>query len=190
MDHYPKIASNFQSAVETIMASVDNIAAPLERASALMTEALLADCKVIICGRGPDAASARLLAGNLLGYAENERPALPAIMLDGDTGAQASESALARQVSALGQEGDILFCIASGYPDDSLAETVRMAQQRQMVVIGLLGPETNELLRLLQDTDIAISIAAVRRARVLELNTMIINTLCELIEHDLFGLTS
>ncbi len=190
MDHYPIIASNFQSAVEAIMASVDDIAAPLAQASALITQALLADCKVVICGRGPDTAIAHLLAGNLLGYGENERPALPAIALDGDTGAQGNESALARQVSALGQEGDVLFCIASGDPEDSLKEAVRMALQRQMIVIVLSGPEADEQLAPGDRIDIRISAPAARRERVIELHTMIINTLCELIYRDLFGLTS
>ena len=47
MDHYQIISGRFQAAIETIAQSVDILADPLAESSALLTQALLADRKII-----------------------------------------------------------------------------------------------------------------------------------------------
>ncbi len=84
MDYYDIIAGNFQAAIETIALSVDDLPAPIEGASQVMTQALLEDRKIIACGHGSDGAVAQLFATNLLNRFENDRPALPALALGGD----------------------------------------------------------------------------------------------------------
>jgi D-sedoheptulose 7-phosphate isomerase len=190
MDHYQTIANNFQATVETIMASVDELAVPLERASAIMTHALLADRKIVVCGLGPDSALAQLLACNLLGHSEDERPALPAITLGNITTGSAegaAEGLLSRPVSALGQDGDILFCIHSSNAGASLLRAVHAGHQRNMTVVALSNAACMALTSLLSHDDVGIQVAAARRSQVIELQTMAINTLCQLIDHDLFG---
>jgi phosphoheptose isomerase len=194
MDYYKIIAENFQSTIETIALSVDTLAEPIERASQLMVRALLEDRKILACGNGVDGALAQLFASNLLSRFEHDRPALPALALNSDG---ASLTAIAqsggindvysRQLRALGQGGDILLCINSAATAGNLLRAIQAAHERNMAVIALSNVADGELSTLLQAEDVELRIDATRPPRVVELHTMSIHCLCELIEHSLFG---
>jgi phosphoheptose isomerase len=194
MDYYKIIADNFQSTIETIALSVDTLAEPIERASQLMVRALLEDRKILACGNGVDGALAQLFASNLLSRFEHDRPALPALALNSDG---ASLTAIAqsggindvysRQLRALGQGGDILLCINSAGTTGNLLRAIQAAHERNMAVIALSNGADGELSTLLQAEDVELRIDATRPPRVVELHTMSIHCLCELIEHSLFG---
>jgi phosphoheptose isomerase len=194
MDYYKIIAENFQSTIETIALSVDTLAEPIERASQLMVRALLEDRKILACGNGVDGALAQLFASNLLSRFEHDRPALPALALNSDG---ASLTAIAqsggindvysRQLRALGQGGDILLCINSAATAGNLLRAIQAAHERNMAVIALSNVADGELCTLLQAEDVELRIDATRPPRVVELHTMSIHCLCELIEHSLFG---
>jgi D-sedoheptulose 7-phosphate isomerase len=194
MDYYDIIAGNFQAAIETIALSVDDLAAPIEGASQVMTQALLEDHKIIACGHGSDGAVAQLFATNLLNRFENDRPALPALALGGDgTGitaiARASglDDIFSRQVRALGQPGDVLLCINSGSTADSLLRTVQAGHERNMAIVALSNGSDSRLTPLIRPQDIEIRVDAARQPRVVELHTMVVHCLCELLDHSLFG---
>jgi phosphoheptose isomerase len=194
MDHYQLISSNFQSTIEMIAMSVDDLAGPVEQASESMVEALLQDRKIISCGNGVDGALGQLFACNLLSRFENDRPALPALALNGD-GASLTAIAqtggltdiYARQVRALGQAGDTLLCINSNEESNNLLRVVQAAHEREMRVVALTSAADSELGSLLQQDDVEICIGSERRPRIVELHTMVIHSLCELIEVNLFG---
>jgi phosphoheptose isomerase len=194
MDYYEIISSNFQSTIETIAVSVDTLAEPVGLASQLMVRALLEDRKIMACGNGVDGALAQLFAANLLSRFEHDRPALPALALNSDG---ASLTAIAhtgglndiysRQLRALGQAGDVLLCISSAGEANNLLRAVQAAHERGMAVVALSNATDGELGTLLQQGDVEIRIDSLRRPRVVELHTMTLNCLCELIEHSLFG---
>ena len=193
MDFYQIIAGNFQSSIESISLTVDGLAAPIEQSTQLMTSALLEDHKIIVCGNGPDAALAQLFSCTLLSQLENERPALPALCLSSDASsltAIATSSGLndlfSRQVRALGQSGDILLCISSGDGHANLIRAVQAAHERNMKVIALSNPDSGELSTLITAEDVEMQVDAARRPRVLEIQVMVIHTLCELIDRALF----
>lgn len=194
MDYYQIISSNFQGTIETIAASVDTLAEPVNRASELMVRALLADRKIIACGNGVDGTLAQLFACNLLSRFEHDRPALPAIAINSD-GAGLTAIAdtggfndiYSRQIRALGQAGDVLLCISSAGEANNLLRAAQAAHERNMEVVALSNATDSEFGTLLQSEDVEICIDSLRRPRVVELHTMTINCLCELIEHSLFG---
>ena len=193
MDFYQIIAGNFQANIEAISLSVDGLALPIERSTNLMTGALLGDGKIIVCGNGPDAALAQLFTCTLLSRLENERPALPALSLSSDA---ASLTAIAttgglnelfsRQVRALGQPGDVLLCISSGDGHNNLIRAVQAAHERNMSVIALSNTNSGELSTLIRSEDVELPINAPRRTLVIEIQTMVIHSLCELIDRSLF----
>jgi len=194
MDYYQIIAENFQNTIETIALSVDNLAEPIERGSQLMVQALLEDRKIVACGNGVDAALAQLFTCSLLSRFEHERPALPALTLAGDG---ASITAIAhssgvidifsRQLRALGQAGDVLLCINSSDGANDLLRALQAAHERNMTVVALTNTGDNELSTLLRAEDVELRVDALRRPRIVELHTMAIHCLCELIDHSLFG---
>ncbi len=194
MDYYQIISDSFQSTIETIAASVDTIAEPLGRASEIMARALLEDRKIIACGNGVDGALAQLFTSNLLSRLEHDRPALPALALNSDgtiltaiAHAGGLSDIYARQLRALGQAGDVLLCISSDGEANNLLQAVQAAHERGMAVVALSNATDGEFGTLLGPGDAGICIDSVRRPRVVELHTMTIQCLCQLIEHSLFG---
>ncbi|MEH6635596.1 MAG: SIS domain-containing protein [Halioglobus sp.] len=194
MNYYQIIAANFQDTIETIAMSADNLAEPIELGSQLMAKALLEDRKIIACGNGVDAAQAQLFASNLLSRFEHERPALPALALGCDG---ASITAIAhssgineifsRQLRALGQPGDVLLCINSSSGANNLLRAAQAAHERNMTVIALSNTSDDELSALIHAEDVELRVAATRQPRIVEMHTIAIHSLCELIEHSLFG---
>jgi D-sedoheptulose 7-phosphate isomerase len=194
MDYYKIIADNFQSTIETIAMSVDELAETIERGSQLMARALLADRKIIACGNGVDAALAQLFTCNLLNRFEQDRPALPALTLGADYAsvtaiAQANgiNDVFSRQLRALGQAEDILLCINSSRGAGNLLRAVQAAQERNMGVIVMSNAGDGDLGALMRPEDVELRVAATRQARIVELHAMAIHSFCELIDHSLFG---
>lgn len=194
MDHYQIISGRFQAAIETIAQSVDILAEPLADSSELLTQALLADRKIIVCGNGCDAALAQLFASKLLDRFEHERPALPAMALAADTASltaiaqqEGFEEIYSRQVRALGQSGDILLCIASNVPATNLQKAVSAAHERNMAVIILSTTKDDHLPRLLTESDCALVVDCQRPTLAAELQLMLLHALCELVDNNIFG---
>ena len=194
MNYYDLIATSFQSTIESIAMSVDNLAGPIESGSELLASALLNDQKIISCGSGVDATLAQQFASNLLSRFEHDRPALPALALGGDGGSLTAilqsngiNDIFSRQLRALGQPGDILLCINSSRNSPGLLRAIQAAHERNMRVVALSNNGDSELSALIGLEDIEISVAMQRQARIVELHTMTLNCLCELLEHRLFG---
>lgn len=189
MDHYDIISGNFQATMQSIAMSVDDLAGPLSRSADLMSSALLQDRKVLCCGEGADAALAMLFTSSLLGHFERERPALPALCLaaDGASLTAISKGGLhdifSRQVRALGQAGDVLLCIDSApEPGRAVQRATQAAAERGLGVVSLLRDADNSTT---EGTDIGVS--ATHRHQVVEIFTMAIHCLCEIIDQNLFG---
>ena len=194
MDYYQVIAENFQSTIETLSLSVDELAPAIELASQVMTTALLQDNKILTCGNGVDAALGQLFCSNLLNRFEQERPALPALSLatDGPTltaiaGANGIEEVFSHQLRALGQPSDILLCISSSGGSDNLRRAVQAAHERDMTVVALTRSDDPELSALLRPEDVELRTYAPGQARAVEVHCMTINCLCQLIDYNLFG---
>lgn len=194
MDYYQTIAERFQETMGNIAMSVDQLAGPITEASEHITQTLLADRKIFVCGLGVDSALAQLFATAMLGNLDQERPALPVFNLSADVASasavahsDAPREAFAHQLRALGQDGDLLLLICSGPGSASLEAATEAARERNMHTVLL----SNETTLQLQDQAGAgvTTIAALgqRRSHVVELHTMILQILCQLIELNLFG---
>jgi len=194
MDYYELIAGSFKETLEHVALSVDALAQPIEQAGILMTEALLSDARILACGNGPDGALAQLFASNLLGCFEQERPALPVMVLGAEStsltaisGGGAVEDTLARPLRALAQPGDVLLAICSDKPADNLVRALATAREMNVRVVLLSNPQAHELAELLTAQDVDIGVSSENRHRCVEVFTMAIHCFCALIDHGLFG---
>jgi phosphoheptose isomerase len=194
MDNYQIVAQHCQGTIEHLMSLVDQASPGLERACELMVGTLLADRKIICCGSGADGALAQLFSCNMLGQFEQERPALPVIALGADgagvtaiTNAGGSDEVFSRPLRALGQPGDILLCLCSNPVAPDIAAAILAAQERNMPVILLSNAGNAGLVSLMNNDDVTITVAQSRRSHIIEMQTLLLNCLCELIEHSLFG---
>ncbi|NQX90267.1 MAG: SIS domain-containing protein [Halioglobus sp.] len=194
MDHYRLIAKHFQDTVETVTMSVDGIAEGITQGSEMMAKSLLMERKIVACGNGVDATLAQLLTCHLLDRFEADRPALPALTLTADpacltaiAGSDGFDDIYSRQLQAMGQDGDVLLCISTIEFADNLMRTIGCAKERNIAVIALTSAGNTALYNTLEASDVLIQANASRRAHLVELFTMVIHSLCGLIDQRLFG---
>ena len=125
-----------------------------ERAGKLLRDAIAGGGKVLFCGNGGSAADAQHLATELVGRmdADSERGPLPGLALTTDTSALTAVAndygfgeVFARQVRALGQEGDVLVCITTSGRSPNVLNAAAAARERGLRVIALVGPEESPL---------------------------------------------
>jgi D-sedoheptulose 7-phosphate isomerase len=141
-----RIRQHFEDSAELKRVAVNELAAPIAQAIELMTAALSADRKLLICGNGGSAADSQHMAAELVGRFEQERPELAAIALSTDTSVLTAvandygfEQVFARQVRALGREGDVLVAISTSGGSPNVLAAVHAAQERGLAVVALTG---------------------------------------------------
>lgn len=195
MDPIRRVQDNFKESIEVKVKSCDLLAPSIIRAAELMTACLLSEHRIYSCGNGGSAAEAQRFSGHMLNRFEVERPGLPAISLVTDTSAITSiandfqyADIFAKQIRALGQPGDILLAISTSGESHNIIHAIDASHERQMNVIALTGREGGQLADLIQENDIEIRVPSWSSARIHEVHTIIINCLCDLVDHQLLGI--
>lgn len=194
MEISERVTNIFTSHIETAQAAQDKITVDIVDAATLMTNALLNDRKILCCGNGGSASDSQHFSSELLNRFERERPGLPAIALTTDSSTITSisndyafDEIFSKQVSALGQEGDILLAISTSGNSANILQAVQAAHQRQMRCVVLSGNSGGALVGFLEDDDVFISVPAKSTARIQEVHIIIIHCLCDLIDTQLLG---
>jgi D-sedoheptulose 7-phosphate isomerase len=147
--------------------------------------------KVLICGNGGSAADAQHIAAEFVGRYETERKALPAIALTTDTSALTAlandysfDRVYARQVEALGADGDCLIAISTSGNSPNVIAAVMEARNRGCKVIGMTGAKGKKLASL---SDACIMVPSERTARIQEAHITIAHIWCEMVDADVAG---
>ncbi len=184
----------FQQGVTLAQDELPPLADAVADGARLVVDALLRGGRVLSCGDGPGAALAQYFTTLLQDQFERQRPALPGIALNADgilLGAIAGrfdfDELFARQVRALGQDGDVLLVIASEDDREPLIAAVQSARDQRMTVIAVTCGEPGRLGRLLAGNDIEIRLSQPVSACARELQLVILHALCELIDTQLLG---
>ena len=114
----------------------------IERIAAVVKTALANGKKVLFCGNGGSAADSQHLAAEFVGRFQKERQGLPAIALTVDTSILTAVSndygfdkVFARQVEALGNEGDALIGISTSGTSPNVIAAVELAKQKKGALI-------------------------------------------------------
>jgi D-sedoheptulose 7-phosphate isomerase len=194
MDLLQRIQDHFEESARLKLESARILSGPIARAVELMTSALAADRKVLICGNGGSAADSQHFAAELVGRFERERPELAAIALTTDSSILSAvandyawEQVFARQVRALGREGDVLVAISTSGNSASVLEAASAARERGLSIIALTGRDGGQLARMLSDTDVSLCVGHPRTARIQEVHLLIIHCLCDGVDASLMG---
>ncbi len=184
----------FHGNINACMQGIESLADPIASASELLVQCLLSDHKILCCGDGISALISQHFATNLLNRFQYERPSLPALSLTGDAAtlsAIAADSSFsevyAKQIRALGQEGDILLMCYIGSGSGTALRAIQAAHERGMQIITLSNENGGDAASLLTPEDIELFIPSDNRARVAEIQLLTIHCLCELIDHLIFG---
>jgi phosphoheptose isomerase len=186
-----KVEQQFVDSIATKQASLA-IAPEVARAGALLVERLRKGRKVLSCGNGGSAADAQHFSSELLGRFEAERPSLPAIALTTDTSTLTAvgndygfDHVFSRQVSSLGNEGDVLLAISTSGNSKNVLAAIEAAHANGLAVIALTGRDGGKIAGLLRPADIELRVPSGRTARIQEVHLLIIHCLCELIDDSL-----
>ena len=165
-------------------------AAVVVEAAGAIASALRQGRAVFTFGNGGSAADAQHFAAELVGRYERHRRAWPAIALTTDTSALTAvsndygfEHVFARQLEALGREGDIAMAISTSGSSPNVLRGLEAAKERGLVTIALTG-------RGGEAGTIAthhIAVQEERTSRVQEVHATVLHVICELIENELNG---
>lgn len=192
-----RINDNIANHLLTVQNAADLISEDIARAAQVMLRALLGDRKILACGNGGSAADAQHFSSELLNRFETERPGLPAMALTTDASTITSigndyhfDDIFAKQIRALGQQGDILLAISTSGNSTNIIRAVEAAHERGMTCIMLNGREGGEMAGMIEGNDVEIRVPGASTARIQEMHILAIHCLCDLIDLQLLGQTS
>lgn len=190
-----RVYTLFRESVEAKMQVGEQLAGNIEHASSIITNALLNDGKILVCGNGTSAALAQIFTSAMLDRFETERPSLPAIWLGSNLSTytaiaadQGISEVFAKPIRALGSEGDVLIAISTSGNAQNLVQAIGAAHERKIPVIALTGRDGGDVGSLISDTDIELRASISARSRIHEIHLLTLFCLCDLIDAQLFGI--
>ncbi len=177
------------------MAVGEQLAPLIVQAAESLVQSLLQDNKILICGNGPSSAIAQLFSAALIDRYEKERPSLPAIWLGSNMSSYTAmvtpahhNEVYAKPIRALGQAGDKLVVVTSSGNASNLIQAVTAAHERGLQVIALTGRDGGHVASVLESNDIELRVDIPSRRRIHEVHFLMVDALCDLIDHQLFGI--
>lgn len=184
----------FHRHIDNTMQAIEPLTDNIAMASEALVSTLLNDGKILCCGEGCSGLLSQYFAGALLNRFQRERPGLPAIALNGDAAmltAIATDASFneifAKQIRTLAQPQDAVILISHGTGSGTALQTIQSAHDRNVRVVVICGENDTDIRALLASDDIELRIEQVQRAQFLEIALLILHSLCELIELQLFG---
>lgn len=194
MDPVARVRDHFVESIATKETAADALAESIAAAGQVMSDALLADGKILSCGNGGSAADSQHFSSELLNRFEMERPGLPAMALTTDASTVTSisndysyEEIFSKQVRALGKPQDVLLGISTSGNSENVIRAISAAHERGMKVVALSGRDGGRMADLFAEGDVEIRVPATRTARIQEVHLLVIHCLCDLIDTTLLG---
>jgi D-sedoheptulose 7-phosphate isomerase len=182
-----RIAHDHASAVDGFLRQEGEAIVALAHACAV---ALEAGKKLIFCGNGGSACDAMHITGEFVGRFVNDRKALAAIALSADTGiitAIANDYAydyiFARQVEALGQEGDVLITLSTSGKSPNVLKAMTAAKEKNITTALFTGEKARGLPT---KADFTLMVPSLITAHVQEAHMVALHALASLIEAEMF----
>ncbi len=188
-----RIRDTFTDSIQMQIAAADALPDIISQTAQLMVSALLNGHKILACGNGAAAANSAQFVSNMINRFETERPSLPAFSLNADlitttaiVNDQHPHEIYAKQIRALGQNGDILLVITEETANSNLLKAIEAAFTRDMHIIVLSGQNEKALSNVLRAQDIHLKVPADRPVRINEIHLLTLHMLCDLIDQTLF----
>ncbi len=194
MDLTSRITRHFLDSIAVKERSAEELPQSIQDAGAVMVDSLLNGHKILCCGNGGSAGDAQHFSAELLNRFERERPGMPAIALTTDSStitAIANDydygEIFAKQVLALGREGDVLLAISTSGNSGNVVQAIRAAHERDMIVVALTGRDGGRMAANLGARDVEVRVPSERTARIQEVHLVVIHCLCDFIDTTIFG---
>lgn len=186
----------FEQSIETTIVAADSLSTTIAKAAERLVTCLLNDGKILLCGNGGSAANCLHFSVAMLNHFDVERPPLPVISLATDTSMLTAvandgqaDQVFARQIQAIGQEGDVLVAFSTTGNSNNVLNAIHAANDRGMDTIALSGRDGGVLVNHLGPEDIELRAPGDSSARIREIHLFIVYCFCDLIDKSLFGHT-
>jgi D-sedoheptulose 7-phosphate isomerase len=154
--------------------------------AAKITESLERGGTVVAFGNGGSAAEAQHFAGELLGRFRATRRPLRAIALSTDPSVVTCiandfsyDDLFARQVEAMARPGDVVIGISTSGRSENVVRGLRAASERGAVSVAWTGADPGPAGEV---ADIVIAAPSVTTARIQEVHTLVMHTICVAID--------
>ena len=182
----------FEESASTKQRFLEESLDALVEAVELVAARMLAGNKLLLFGNGGSAADAQHIAAEFVNRFLLERPPLPAIALTTDSSILTSVSndygyadVFAKQVKALGREGDVALAISTSGNSPSILRAVDASRKKGIHTIGLTGGDGGKLASKV-DHHLCVT-GSKLTARIQETHILIGHVICELVDQKLFG---
>jgi D-sedoheptulose 7-phosphate isomerase len=176
----------------TAARTADACAEEIIGATATIVESLRSGGKILLCGNGGSAGDAQHLATEFVSTltVDRRRDAIPAIALTTDSSLITAvandygfDGVFARQVEALGREGDVLVGISTSGNSENVVRAFVRAKAAGIRTIALTGVSSGRLGGL---ADIQINVPSAETSHIQEAHIAVGQLIAFLVEDELF----
>jgi D-sedoheptulose 7-phosphate isomerase len=187
-----RVRSYLLETSRTASRTADACADAILEAAAAVTACMRAGGKLLICGNGGSAGDAQHLATEFVSTltVDRRRAAIPALALTTDTSLLTAisndfgfEGVFARQVEALGRQGDVLLGISTSGNSSNVVRAFEQARSQGLRTIAFTG-ESGGLLAAL--ADVTIDVPSAETSHVQEAHIAVGQLIAFLVEDELF----
>lgn len=178
----------FNEALKTLQTAVQDskFETQVIEIAGLVKKTLAGGKKILLCGNGGSAAEAQHIAAEFVGRFVKERKALPSIALTTDTSILTSvandysyDTVFARQVEALGQEGDILFLLSTSGNSKNCLAACQSAKARGIKTIAMTGAKGGQIKAL---ADLCLCVPSDVTSHIQEVHLVVLHAVCEMVD--------
>ncbi|SMP50447.1 phosphoheptose isomerase [Desulfonatronum zhilinae] len=161
------------------------------RLAHVLAGALARGGKILLCGNGGSAADAQHLAAEFVNRFLIDRRPLPALALTTDTSILTAvgndfgfDLVFAKQVQALGREGDVLLGLSTSGNSPNVVAALEAGRALGMITIGLTGEGGGAMQGL---CDYLLAVPSRRTPLIQEIHITVGHLLCLVTDEILFG---
>jgi D-sedoheptulose 7-phosphate isomerase len=147
--------------------------------------------KILFAGNGGSAADAQHWAGELVSRFNYDRPGLPGIALTTDTSILTAigndygyEHVFARQIEALGVNGDVLYALSTSGNSKNILRGIEAARAAGLKVIGFTG---NSGGAMAGQCTICLRMPSAETPKIQEGHEILGHLICGMIEREMFA---
>ena len=194
MDLAASLTTHFKDNMAATQRSMETMIDPMLGAIDLCFGAVTNNAKILACGNGGSAADAQHFIAELVGRFERDRLPIAGVALNTDSSIMTAvgndygfDQIFSRQVSALGQPGDILVAISTSGNSTNVQLAIQSAHERDMQVIALTGKGGGSIGDMLLPHDIHLCVPHDRTMRIQEVHILLLHMLCDGIDSLLLG---
>jgi D-sedoheptulose 7-phosphate isomerase len=186
------IRASFDEALATLQAFLADPEglASVRRFADAAAETLRNGGRLLSCGNGGSMCDAMHFAEEWTGRFRRDRAALPAIAFSDPSQLTCIandfgfDEVFARQVEALGREGDLLVAISTSGNSPNCLRAIEVAKSKGLVVVGLLGKGGGKMKPLV-DIPVVVPLAQTSD-RIQEIHIKVLHIVIEAVERGLF----